>query len=369
MGPYKVDTKQKVIIYKGNKLFPKTTKIVGICAPDLSRRHLDLKEQKRFAALIRIYGVIHKYVSEFMEAEGVVLFDLPITTRMISSPGALTGTIISDVDPFKIKFFDNDVFLTQSSQLYLEFAITCPGINQVYCWDKSFRRERADFRHLPEFTHIEYEGNIDFEQNLELQERFLKYIVHSLLRYNKEELGTFITEEDMAQLQKLTQLKRFKRITFHDAFKILYEYTKDEKYKTPTINNFGAYEEILLTELMGNEPVFVTNYIGDEVAFYHANMKENPSLVMNADLLFPGYGELIGSGQRVNTREETLAKAKHFKLNIDDYQAYIDSRDPINPKIHSGWGMGIERFLQCILKLPYIWEAKVFPRVDNSNRP
>ena len=89
----------------------------------------------------------------------------------------------------------------------------------------------------------------------------------------------------------------------------------------------------------------------------------------DADFLFPGYGELIGSGERVHSLEATRAKAEHFRLDMDDYQSYIDSRDPENPVIHSGWGMGIERFLQAILKLPFIWEAKPFPRVHNQHRP
>ena len=124
----------------------------------------------------------------------------------------------------------------------------------------------------------------------------------------------------------------------------------------------------MLTEII-NKPVFVTNYIGDEVAFYHAIDTKNPKLVINADFLFPGYGELIGSGERVHTRQETKEKAKHFKLNMKDYQCYIDSRDSKNPQIHSGWGMGIERLIQSILKFPFIWEVKPFPRVNGQMYP
>jgi asparaginyl-tRNA synthetase len=288
---------------------------------------------------------------------------------MISSPGSLTGTIISDVEPFKINFFEHETFLTQSSQLYLEFAINAKGINKVFCWDKSFRRERADFRHLPEFTHVEFEGNIDFEQNLNLQERFLKYIISKLLTNNKKELLKFLSEDQIKGLKYISELPKFKRITFHNAFKLLYEKTKNEKYLKPSITKFGAYEEILLTEIIGDEPIFIINYISDEVAFYHANKVGNPSLAVNADLLFPGYGEIIGSGERVHTKKDTEKKAKHFELDMDDYKAYIDSRDSKNPIIHSGWGMGVDRFIQCMLHLPFVWEAKVFPRVDNSNRP
>lgn len=367
LGPYK--TKNSKLLYIGNKLFKSIPEIRGIRPSDLSKRHIEIKKDfKKWEALIKIWDGVFRASNEFMRRRNVLLFDLPITTRMISSPGALTGTIPSDVAPFEIKFFNRETFLTQSSQLYLEFAITNSRINSVYCWGKSFRKERADFRHLPEFTHIEFESNIGFEKNLEFQQNYLQFMVSYLIKNYEKEIKIFLNGKDLNELKELSELKIFERITFHDAFKLLKEKTNNPKYDKVTIKNFSVYEETLLTEII-NKPLFVTHYIGDEVAFYHAKDPKNPKLVINADFLFPGYGELIGSGERVHTREETEKKARHFKLNMKDYQPYIESRDPKNPKIHSGWGMGIERFIQAVLKLPFILETKTFPRVHNQNHP
>lgn len=365
-SPYQI--KNKKVFYSGNKIFKPIAEIRGIKPPDLSKRHLELKkDSKKWEAIIKIWNGIFKASGDFMETNGAVLFDLPITTRMISSPGALTGTIPSDVNPFKIKFFNKTTFLTQSSQLYLEFAITNPKINKVFCWEKSFRRERVDFRHLPEFTHIEFEGNINFEENLKFQERYLKYVINYLIKNFKKEISIFLDSADIQKLKLFTKLKNFKRITFIDAFKLLKIHTGNAKYSRASVKTFGAYEEVLLTELLGG-PVFITHYIGNEVAFYHATDPKNHDLVINADLLFPGFGELIGSGERIHQQKELIKKAKHFKLNAEDYESYIESRLG-KPKIHSGWGMGIERFIQIILKLPFIWETKPFPRIDGQNRP
>ncbi len=368
MGPYKIINEK--LTYGGNKLYPALQNLKGVRPPAvLNKRHLEVrKDYKKWDALIRIWNGVFGGVNEFMQKNGVLFFDLPITTRMISSPGALTGTISSDVDPFKIDFFNNKTFLTQSSQLYLEFAITNPKINSVYCWEKSFRREKADFRHLPEFTHIEFEANINFKENLKFQQKFLQHIVDYLIRNYRKEMSIFLRKGDIEELLNFTKLKKISEITFQEAFELLKQKTGDKKYDHLTIHNFGAYEEVLLTQII-KKPTFVTHYIEDEVAFYHAPHPQKPGLVMNADFLFPGYGELIGSGERVHTMEETRKKARYFKLNFRDYRAYIESRDPKNPNIHSGWGMGIERFIQVILKLPFIWEAKLFPRVDKQNRP
>jgi len=367
LGPYKIINKK--LTFKGNKLYPCIKEIRGVRPPDFSKRHLDIKKDyKKWGALIKIWDRLFIAATEFMQDRKVLLFDLPITTRMISSPGALTGTIPSDVDPFEINFFKNKTFLTQSSQLYLEFAITNPKVNSVYCWEKSFRKERADFRHLPEFTHIEFEANINFRENLKFQQKFIQYLINYLIRNCRREIEVFLAKGDIEGLKYFVRLKKIPEITFHETFELLKKETKNKKYDQVTIKNFCAYEEILLTQII-KEPVFVTHYIGDEVAFYHAPYPENPRLVMNADFLFPGYGELIGSGERVHTRRETYEKAKYFDLNLEDYRAYIESRDPKDPKIHSGWGMGVERFIQAVLKIPFIWETKPFPRVDRQNRP
>jgi asparaginyl-tRNA synthetase len=180
-------------------------------------------------------------------------------------------------------------------------------------------------------------------------------------------LAFFLDKKYIEALSRTIDQKEFEKIKFHDAFKLLHKITGEEKYNEPTITKFGAYEEILLTRELGN-PFFVTHYISNEVAFYHADDRARPELAVNADLMFPGFGELIGSGERVKNEKEVLAKANRFELDLDDYQSYIASRCG-DVKVHSGWGMGVERFLQCLLKLPFIWEAKVFPRVDNSTRP
>jgi len=367
LGPYK--TINKELVYRGNKLYAPIQKIRAIRPPVFDKRHLEIKKDyKKWGALMRIWDGTLRGIIEFMQKKNVLIFDLPITTRMISSPGALTGTIPSDVDPFELRFFNKKTFLTQSSQLYLEFAITNPKIDSVYCWEKSFRKEKADFRHLPEFTHVEFEANINFKENLKFQQEFLQYLVNYLIRNYRKEMEVFLSKKDIEDLKTFTQLKKIPEITFHEAFKLLKQATKDPKYNRVTIKNFGAYEEVLLTQII-KKPIFVTHYIGNEVAFYHAYHPKKPGLVMNADFIFPGYGELIGSGERVHTRKETYEKAKHFDLDLEDYKAYIESRDSKRPKIHSGWGMGIERFIQSVLKLPFIWETKPFPRVDRQNRP
>nr|XP_009005609.3 probable asparagine--tRNA ligase, mitochondrial isoform X5 [Callithrix jacchus] len=86
--------------------------------------------------------------------------------------------------------------------------------------------------------------------------------------------------------------------------------------------------------------------------------------VAAVDLLVPGVGELFGGGlreERYHFLEERLARSRLTEV----YQWYLDLRR-FGSVPHGGFGMGFERYLQCILGVDNIKDVIPFPRFPHS---
>ena len=102
---------------------------------------------------------------------------------------------------FATKYFDEDAYLSQSGQLYMEAAAMALG--KVFSFGPTFRAEKSKTRrHLIEFWMIEPEmAFVEFEENLKVQEQYVAYIVQSVLKNCQLELKTL--GRDTANLNKL----------------------------------------------------------------------------------------------------------------------------------------------------------------------
>lgn len=316
----------------------------------LDNRHLWLRSSRQWA-IQRIRNTIINSIYSHLNSEGFIKIDAPILT-----PTSCEGTTTL----FQIDYFGEPAYLTQSGQLYIEAAIFSHG--RVFDFGPVFRAEKSKTRrHLIEFWMMDAEAAfVEHDENLKIQENLITAIVKEVLEKNKKELE--ILERDTTILQRV--VPPFYRLTHQEAITKLRERGSD----IGDMDDLGADDETLLTELY-DKPIFVEKYPAEVKAFYMKRDPVDPTRVLNADLLAPeGYGEVIGGSQREDDYDTLLARMKEEKLNIADFQWYLDLRK-YGSVPHSGFGVGLERLVAWICGLKHVRESIPFPRLINRLRP
>ncbi|ALS21429.1 asparagine--tRNA ligase [Paenibacillus naphthalenovorans] len=310
----------------------------------MDHRHLWIRSPRQRAILV-IRAQIIRAVQQFFDERGFHLVDPPILT-----PSSAEGT----TSLFHTKYFDEDAFLTQSGQLYMEAAAMALG--RVYSFGPTFRAEKSKTRrHLIEFWMIEPEmAFFTHEENLEIQEQFVAYIVKSVLEHCRRELE--VLGRDVSRLEGIEA--PFPRITYDEAVKFLQENGHEIQWG----EDFGAPHETAIAQQY-HKPVFITHYPTDIKAFYMKPDPARPEVVLCADLIAPeGYGEIIGGSQRIDDPELLEQRFQQHELSKEAYQWYLDLRK-YGSVPHSGFGLGLERTVAWICGLDHVRETIPFPRL------
>jgi asparaginyl-tRNA synthetase len=323
--------------------FPITPKEHGT-AFLMAHRHLWLRSSKQ-RALLQVRSVVAHAIRRFYDDRGYVLIDSPILT-----PAACEGTSTL----FQTDYFGDPAYLSQSGQLYLEPAAAAFG--KVYCFGPTFRAEKSKTRrHLTEFWMVEPEvAFLEFEGLCALAEEFVVYLVSQVLERCREPLR--VLERDVARLESV--LPPFPRVRYSEAIEIL----KQQGVEKAFGDDFGAEDETLLASQF-DRPLMVTHYPAKSKAFYMEPDAEDPSLALAVDLLAPeGYGEIVGGSQRIHDHDLLLRRIREHDLPIEAFQWYLDIRR-YGTFPHSGFGMGIERFVAWVSGVPHLRETIPYPRM------
>ncbi|MDR6747565.1 asparaginyl-tRNA synthetase [Bacillus pumilus] len=317
----------------------------------MDHRHLWLRSKKQHA-IMKIRNEIIRATYEFFHQEGFVKVDPPILTG--SAPEGTT-------ELFATKYFDEDAYLSQSGQLYMEAAAMALG--KVFSFGPTFRAEKSKTkRHLIEFWMIEPEmAFVEFNENLEYQENYVTHVVQSVLENCKVELQTL--GRDTAKLENIKA--PFPRITYDEAIKFLQEKGFDD---IEWGDDFGAPHETAIAESY-DKPVFITHYPTSLKPFYMQPAPDRDDVVLCADLIAPeGYGEIIGGSERVHDLELLEARLKEHGLDQETYKWYTELRQ-YGSVPHSGFGLGLERTVAWISGAPHVRETIPFPRLLNRLYP
>jgi asparaginyl-tRNA synthetase len=316
----------------------------------MEHRHLWVRSQRQ-ASILRVRAEIIKAVRDFFDEHGFTLTDPPIIT-----PAACEGTSTL----FPVDYFDEQAYLTQSGQLYIE--ATAMALGKVYSFGPTFRAEKSKTRrHLTEFWMVEPEvAYAELDDLMDLGEGLITFVVKRCLERRRADLQ--VIGRDVSKLEKVEP--PFPRISYDDAVKNLQEGhargALEAKFEWG--GDLGSPDETYLSAQF-DKPVMVHRYPAKVKAFYMEPDPQRPELALCVDVLAPeGYGEIIGGSQRMASHELLVKRIHEHGLPEEAFKWYLDLRK-YGSVPHGGFGMGIERVVAWICGLEHVRETIPFPRM------
>jgi asparaginyl-tRNA synthetase len=312
-------------------------------------RHLWLRSRK-MNLMMQVRGKVLEYAREYFKK---------LSFTEVSPPMFISAAVEGGSTLFGLRYFDQDLYLTQSSQLYLEILIY--SLEQVYCIAPSFRAEKSrTIRHLTEYWHMEAEWPFaTMEDLMVFEEGLLEHVCKRVAETCQKEFA-----ELGADIGKLASVKTpFPRVTYAEAIERL-------RVKNPGLkwgDDLGYEDEKLLAEDFG-KPFFVYDYPTAIKAFYCKTYKDHPEVALSVDMMVPRIGEISTGGQREDDKDLLIKRMQAQGLKPEDYEWYLDLRR-YGTVPHVGFGMGLERVLTWMLDLDNIIDAIPFPRTTRRFYP
>ena len=261
------------------------------------------------------------------------------------------------------------LFFSQTGQLSLEQALQhFPGVYTVIHSGRD--EEEEDNRHLRQFRLTEeefdwslagggdkvYDEELMYEVMLQHIEAATKAIAGAIVLRHGRILGQY--GRDAAGLTASLALP-YLRVSYDDAVRHLQEHGFGG---LAWGDDLKAEHEAMVVKLLNGSgfprPVFIMRY-PKEIKFFNMKVSKNdPRVVLSADLIFPYAGEGVGSAVREHDGEKLekrLIGSIMFRLHkerggtLKDFRWYLDLVKSGTTRPHAGYGIGNERLLQYVL--------------------
>lgn len=360
-------------IFLGKALRPLPEKFHGLTDQEMiyRERHLDLimNEETRKRFLLRSKFI--KLMREFLDNHNFIEVDTPALQNTAS--GATARPFIAHHNAH-----DMDVFFRISPELTLKKLII-GGFNNVYEVARDFRNEGIDKNHLQDFTMIEgYSAYWNYEDNMKFLRGMIIYIFDKLFN------GNLVVEIGDKQIDFGGEwdIVSFRDLVLKDCGIDIDQYsTASELLAKIREKNIDIHEENIENLGRGNlidvlykkvsrpkiiKPTYLIKHPIDLSPLARANDENNQitdrfQLIVNGQEIINGYSELV------DAKEQEIRLIIQNKLKVDgDEEAmsidkeYIKAMEYGMPPI-SGWGLGVDRFLQFLTNSDNIRDVVLYP--------
>ncbi len=332
----------KVINESGSPLpMDVTQKVDADMDTRLNNRFMDLRKPK-VSSIFRLRSAIINKSREFLRKKDFI---------EMCSPKIIASASEGGTDLFPISYFDREAFLAQSPQLYKQMLMGS-GLDRVFETTTYFRAEEHDTRrHLNEVSAIDLE--MAFIESEEDVMNVLEKLVVEMIKIASS------CEKELKILECEIKVPKLplKRVTYDKCLKMLGR----EGKQIPWGEDIDTEGERLLGKILQEknnvELYFITKYPIESKPFY--TMPDGEKYSRSFDLGFKGV-EVSSGGQRIHIHDLLLKRIEHHNLKPENFEYYLKCFQYGMPP-HGGFGLGIDRMMMQLLKLP-IREVVMFPR-------
>ncbi|CDR46603.1 CYFA0S24e00914g1_1 [Cyberlindnera fabianii] len=322
----------------------------------LDQRHLTMRGET-LSAVMKVRASFLRAIRRFYDEEDLTEVTPPCMVQTQVEGGSTL---------FKLDYYGEEAFLTQSSQLYLETCL--PALGDVYCIQESFRAEKSHTRrHLSEYTHIEAElVFLTFEDLLSHIEK----LITKTVQYTLEDpvAGPLIKQLNP---DFVAPTLPFKRMEYIHALEWLNEHgiknEDDEEFKFG--DDIAEAAERKMTDTIG-VPILLTRFPAEIKSFYMKRCLDDPRVTESVDVLMPTVGEITGGSMRSEGLEELIEgfKREGIKDWEESYYWFIDQRK-YGTAPHGGYGLGTERILAWLCNRFTVRDCSLYPRFSGRCKP
>lgn len=311
----------------------------------LNLRHFYLRNEK-VMAILRFRHTLMGLVHQWFRQHGFVEITAPVLTPT---------PLYDDRSAISLEIQNQKVFLTQCVGFYLESA--AHAFEKVYNIGPSFRGEESrSKRHLMEYWHIKAEiafANLDDVRSL------VEDLISDVSDQCDKEcgdlakiIGTEICTDGIS--------KPFPCIKYTEVVSLLQKEGLGFEFGT----SLGSDEEVFLSSKLNfSTPFWVVGIPRKIEPFPYVIDTDDPRVTMTADLIATeGYGELLGIAEKIYD-PVMLKERMEEKNKVDNpqYKWLIDLRN-YGCVPHSGFGLGVERFIRWLLRIPHVRDTIPFFR-------
>ncbi len=366
--------------FLGKALKPLPEKFHGLSDPELCyrNRYVDLimNEDTRKRFLLRFEFI--KQVRRYLEDLNYIEIETPV---LINKPsGAVAKPFIAHHNAL-----DMDVYLRIAPETYLKRAIVA-GFTRVFEVARCFRNEGVDSNHLQDFTMIEgYCAYYNYEDTMKLMKDMLTTIIKNIFGTTTIRLGEhnidLATEWEIIEYRDLLLKYVNIDINEYDTKEKLLTIIKDKQLELDSetdidLLGYGSLLDLLYKKMARPNIVNPTFLIGHptKLSPLARSNDDNPDitdrfqLIINGAEIINAYSELVDPiEQKRRLEEQAKLRRAGDEEAMEMDNDYIEAMEYGMPPI-SGWGLGVDRFIQIITESPNIRDNVLFPLMRPINK-